>query len=53
MRCALFPILSVFLAVSVATAGEDLLKDGGFEQVLDKPDGNGISQVVEHVDGLG
>jgi hypothetical protein len=33
--------LSVILAVSVATAGENLLKDGGFEQVLDKPDENG------------
>src|SRR5208283_669649 len=41
MRYALIPVLSVILAVSVATAGGNLLKDGGFEQLIDKPDENG------------
>ena len=38
---SLLPMLPVVLAASVAVAGENLLKDGGFEQVLDKPDEQG------------
>src|SRR5208337_5000810 len=41
MRYAVISLLSVILAVSAATAGENLLKDGGFEQVLDRPDETG------------